>query len=212
MRLLEKRGLVDANNRSWAAQYALDVRGGAGAAEYIAKWGHEEAWGLSSELTSSHAKTGARDTWGTSNHYTPFQLLEMAKGGDGHAICAFREFVTVFDGKRMLTWSRGLKDHFGIDEIDDDQAAHEQELSLPDEHQVGELEPQQLQVLTKFGRLGDFLAFVAEFGHMDQPQELFDGWIAAIDRAGRSGRGDILVDRMMIGPRSYWFKPELVEA
>lgn len=212
VRLLEKRGLVDGQNRQWATQYGLDVRGGAQAAEYIAKWGHDESWGMSSELTSSHAKTGTRDTWGARDHYTPFQLLAMAKAGDGHAICAFREFVGVFDGKRMLTWSRGLKAHFAIDEIEDEQLAEQEELALPDEHQVGEIQADQLQVLTKYGRLGDFLAFVAEHCHLEQPQQLIDEWIGAIDRAGRAGKGNILVDRMYIGPHSYWYQPEELEA
>lgn len=211
VRLLEKRGLVDGNSRSWANRYALDVRGGAKAAEYIAKWGHEEQWGLSSELTTSHAKTGKRDTWGTTDHYTPFQLLAMAAAGDGHAICAFREFVGEFDGKRMLTWSRGLKAHFHIDEIDDEQAAAEPELALEDEQQVGELYQEQLQTLTRYGRLGDFLAFVAEFGHQEHSQALIDEWIQAVEHAGgRRGRGNILVDTMRITDHSYFMVPEEV--
>lgn len=213
VRHLEKRGLVDGSNRQWAGQYALDVRGGKKAAEYIAKWGHDEQWGMSSELTSSHAKTGKRDTWGTKDHYTPFQLLAMAQAGDGHAICAFREFVQAFDGKRMLTWSPGLKDHFGIADMSDEDAADEQELALNDEHQVGEIEAEQLQVLTKYGRLGCFLAFVAEFGHHEQPQQLIDGWIAAVASAGgKAGKGNILVDRLMITDHSYFHMAEEVEA
>ena len=212
VRLLEKRGLVDAGNRQWANCYALDIRGGKKAAEYIAKWGHDESWGMSSELTSSHAKIGNRETWGAAAHYTPFQLLAMAKLGDGHAICAFREFVKAFDGKRMLTWSRGLKDHFGIAEMDDDQAAAEQDLPLNDEHQIGEIQPEQLSTLTKYGKLGEFLAFVAEHGYQDEPQQLIDNWIDAIDRLGRAGRGNVLVDRMIVGPHSYWFESEEIEA
>lgn len=213
VRLLEKKGLVHAGNRSWANQFALDVRGGEKAAEYIAKWGHDESWGMSSELTSSHAKTGKRDTWGANDHYTPFQLLAMARDGDGHAICAFREFVAEFDGKRMLTWSRGLKDHFGLRDDDDEVVAAEQELPLNDEHQVGEIEAEQLQILTKFGKLGDFLAFVAEHGHLSEPQQLIDEWIAAVAASGgRAGRGNVLVDRMVVGPHSYWFEAEELAA
>lgn len=211
VRLLEKRGLVTAGNRAWAAQYGLDVRGGAQAAEYIAKWGHDESWGLASELTSSHAKTGKRDTWGTTDHYTPFQLLAMAATGDGHAICAYREFVGEFDGKRMLTWSKGLKAHFQIAEIEDEDAAREPELALQDEQQVGELHQEQLQVLTRFGRLGDFLAYVAEHGHREQPQQLIDDWVAAVAHAGgRHGNGNIVVDRLLITDHSYHFVPEEV--
>lgn len=210
VRLLEKRDLVGPENRQWAERYGLDVRGGAGAAEYIAKWGHDESWGLSSELTSSHAKTGHRDTWGTRDHYTPFQLLAMAQTGDGHAICAYREFVGEFDGRRMLTWSRGLKAHFHIEDIDDDEAAAEPELTLQDEHQVGELFQDQLQTLTRYGRLGDFLAHVAEHGHcMDQGD--IDGWIEAVERGGgRHASGSILVDFLKIGDRWAMHKTELV--
>jgi hypothetical protein len=212
VRLLEKRGLVSGTNRTWATQYGLDVRGGKGAAEYIAKWGKDEAWGLSSELTSSHAKLGKRDTWGTKDHYTPFQLLAMAQTGDGHAICAFREFVHAFDGKRMLTWSRGLKAHFGIEDMDDETAAAEPELALPDEAQAGEVDQAQLQVLTRYGQLGDFLAFMAEHGHLDNPQQLIDDWIAGIASAGgRAASGAILVDRMHHNDYRYWFRPELVD-
>lgn len=213
VRLLEKRSLVDAGNREWANRYGLDVRGGKKAAEYIAKWGHDEQWGLSSELTSSHAKTGTRDTWGAKDHYTPFQLLAMAGSGDGHATCAYREFVTEFDGKRMLTWSKGLKAHFGIAEMDDDQAAEQEGLALNDEHQVGEIAAEQLTVLTKHGKLGDFLAMVAEHGHLPDPQALIDDWINDLAlQAGRVRKGTILVDRMVVGPHSYWFQAEEIEA
>ena len=213
VRLLEKRGLVDGTNRQWAMAYGLDIRGGKKAAEYIAKWGHDESWGMSSELTSSHAKTGKRSTWGARDHYTPFQLLAMAKAGDGHAICAFREFVGEFDGKRMLTWSRGLKSHFGIAEMDDEQAAAQEALALPDEHHAGEIDAGQLQTLTKFGKLGAFLSFVAEHCHQDNPQQLIDDWISAAGSAGgRAGRGNILVDRMIVGPYSYWYQAEEVAA
>lgn len=212
VRLLEKRELVGASNRAWAGRYSLDVRGGAHAAEYIAKWGHDEQWGLSSELTSAHAKTGKRDTWGTKDHYTPFQLLAMAAAGDGHAICAFREFVGEFDGKRMLTWSKGLKARFGIANIEDEEAATEPELPLQDEQQVGEIQQEQLQVLTRYGRLGDFLAFVAEHGHREEPQQLIDDWVSAVAHAGgRHGKGNIVVDRLMVTDYSYHFVPEEVE-
>lgn len=212
-RLLEKRGLVDGSNRQWALQYGLDVRGGKKAAEYIAKWGHDESWGMSSELTSSHAKTGTRDTWGTSAHYTPFQLLAMAQSGDGHAICAFREFVKEFDGRRMLTWSRGLKDHFGINDVDDEDAARELPLPLNDEHQVGELESEQLQVLVKHGKMGHFLAYVAEHCLDPNSQAKIDGYIQELQESGGPPmRGTILVDRMVVGPRSYWFQAEEVAA
>lgn len=212
VRLLEKRGLVDAGNREWASRYGLDIRGGKKAAEYIAKWGHDEQWGMSSELTSSHAKVGTRETWGSNHHYTPFQLLAMSATGDGHATCAYREFVAAFDGKRMLTWSKGLKDHFGVAEMDDEEAAEQEALPLNDETQVGEIQSEQLQTLMKYGKLGDFLAFVAEHLHDGNTQAMINTWIDGAGREGRERRGNILVDRMVVGPHSYWFDVEELTA
>lgn len=211
VRHLEKAGAVDGSNRQWANTYGLDVRGGAKAAEYVAKWGHEEKHGLSREITSSHAKLGRRDTWGTRDHYTPFQLLELSAEGDGHATCAFREFVAAFDGKRMLTWSPGLKAHFGIEEMTDDEAAAELELSLESEHQVGEITQAQLTTLVSWGAYGRFLAFVAEHGHHDNAQQLIDDWIAACG-GGQRRSGKILVDRLHNNDWRYWFRPEEVAA
>jgi hypothetical protein len=212
VRHLEKAGLVDGSNRQWALDYALDVRGGAKAAEYIAKWGHEEKWGLSSELTSSHAKTGRRDTWGTRDHYTPFQLLDLSAHGDGHGTKAFREFVYAFGGKRMLTWSPGLKDHFGIEEMSDEDAAAEQELGLNDESQVGQIEQDQLTRLVSCGASGRFLAFVAEHGYQDNAQQLIDDWIAACG-GGQRRKGTILIDRLMITDRdSVFYRAEELQA
>ena len=208
---LEKAGLVDGDNRQWAMQYGLDVRGGQQAAEYIAKWGHEEKWGLSSELTSSHAKLGKRSTWGAKDHYTPFQLLELSAAGDGHATCAYREFVKAFDGKRMLTWSRGLKDHFGIADMDDATAAAEQELDLEVEHRVGFINQQQLTVLVTWGTYGQFLTFVAEHGHREDAQQLIDDWITHTG-GDRRRSGNVLQNRMVVGGDRYWFEAEEVVA
>ena len=205
---LEKAGLVDGSNRQWADKYALDVRGGAKAAEYIAKWGHDEQWGLSRELTSSHAKTGKRDTWGTKDHYTPFQLLGMSADGDGHATCAFREFVAAFEGKRMLTWSPGLKAHFGIEDMDDETASTEPELDLDTENPVGFLHQDQLTRLVSHGAYGRFLAFIAEHGYLGMGQNLIDDWIANCAGPDRR-RGTLLVDHMVIGGNKYWYETEV---
>ena len=51
-------------------EHGLDIRGGQYAAEYIAKFGKEQKWGLSREVTMHAAKTGS-DNKGAH----PFQLL-----------------------------------------------------------------------------------------------------------------------------------------
>lgn len=119
--------------------------------------------------------------------------------------------MKAFDGKRMLTWSPGLKAHFGVAELSDEDAAAEQELGLNDEHQVGEIEQRQLTQLVTWGAYGRFLAFVAEFGHQNNAQQLIDDWIAGC-AGGTRRRGNILVDRLIINDYSYLHRAEEVAA
>ena len=127
---------------------------------------------------------------------------------------AFKEFVSVFDGSRMLTWSRGLKAHFGIAEMEDVQAAAEPQeiLELDTEHACGELAQGQLTTLIAYGLLGRFLAFVAEFGGLENPQRLIDDWIYYQAGEGQPRKGNILVNRLIENGRDYWFKAEEIEA
>ena len=87
-------------------KYALDLRGGAKAAEYIAKFGRDEKWGQSSEMTRFHSKVGIRKgAWIDDAHFTPFQILEWANNGDKAASALFKEYAEVYHGKRMITWA-----------------------------------------------------------------------------------------------------------
>jgi len=74
------------------------------------------------ELTHSHTKQGR-----SSDSVTPWDLLIAAYDGDKRAGWLWREFARAVKGRASLNWSRGLKDHFGIDEISDDELAAEQE-------------------------------------------------------------------------------------
>jgi hypothetical protein len=160
-------------------RYGIDVRDGKYAAEYVAKYGRDSRWGASAELTKPHSKVGTRTgiraaSWADDLHFTPFQILEWAAGGDGSALYLYREFVAVFTGKRMLTWSRGLRDVLlPGDELTDEQAA---DSAPPEEMLVGTIDAGQLSTLYKHGQVGAFLAFVAEYFHMPE-QRAIDEWI-----------------------------------
>lgn len=161
VRLLLKNGLGDQSKLDYMLQHALNVRGGEYAAEYIAKFGHDEKWGTSRELTSQHAKVGAAGKRGEMMHFTPFQLLAWAENGDGWAMNRFREYADAFEGKRMLTWSPRLKRDLGLNDIDltDEEIAAAE---LPEEVRAGSLNHDQFAVLLTRNALGDFLRYVQE--------------------------------------------------
>ena len=152
---LLKCGLGDRSKITDMMEYALDVRGGEDAANYIAKYGREEKWGITSELTRSHAKKGIGDS------VTPFGLLALSDAGDEVAGELFVEFANTFIGKRLITFSPGLRAKFGLSvdrECDEDVAAQ------PDAANdfVAMLNPDQWRVVLKKDARASLLAFAAE--------------------------------------------------
>jgi hypothetical protein len=157
---LFKAGLGDQSKLTWMMQHALNVRGGEYAAEYIAKFGRDERWGASSELTRPHSKIGAVERDGEVIHFTPFQLLLWAAEGDGWAAHRFREYADAFLGKRMLSWSPMLKKRLlGTDEEASDEALAA--APLVEEVFVGPLTDDQYAVLLSRNQLGEFLRYVS---------------------------------------------------
>lgn len=116
-------GLADNSQRSDLLAHAFQMQGGERTAEYVAKFGRDEKWGLSRELTGARWKVGARATLAGGVHVTPFQLLAWAADGDALAAGLFRCYAERFAGKRAITWSPGLKTALGVRELDDAEAA-----------------------------------------------------------------------------------------
>ncbi len=159
VKCLIKCGLGDNTQLNEMMEHALDVRGGEDAASYIAKYGREEPWGITSELTRRHSKVGLGD-----ESMTPFGLLiAYQEHGEAWAGEKFKEFANVFFDRRLITWSEGLRAHFAIDEADDQQAA--ESIDVPDEHYVGQLDADQWkQVLSRNARV-ELLHYAAECCH-----------------------------------------------
>lgn len=96
---------------------AFQAQGADAAGNYIAKWGAAE------ELTLSQRKKGRGRTG-----RTPAQLLAAScDEGDREAGRLWAEYANVFHGRRQLVWSRGLKALAGIGEVDDAEAAQDQQ-------------------------------------------------------------------------------------
>jgi len=128
---------TDADRKDWAARlylrwsaycqkaglgtpsytHGIKLDDGTKASDYVAKWGLED------EMTKGHikkAKAGGE---------TPFDLLRaaLADKQDKQAMALFKEFAECFKGKRQLTWSKGLKARFYLDEKTDDELANDKE-------------------------------------------------------------------------------------
>jgi hypothetical protein len=181
-RLCLKNGLGDNSKLSDMLAHGLDIQDGRYAAEYIAKFGHDSAWGASAEMTKPHSKLGKVGEFGGADHYTPFQLLAWAEAGDQRAGDLFREFAAAFEGKRMLSWSpklRLLLTGCENELTDAELAAHDE--PAPDESKVGELTQEQFSILLGRNRLGDFIGYVARCcADPDTGQADIDAYVEAI--------------------------------
>lgn len=107
---LETLDLSASEEHGWQVQNASEV------GNYIAKFGAAEEISMGSKKAG---RFGSR---------TPFQLLDdyvsekSSRAGD-----LFVEFALAFKGSRQLNWSDGLKKLVGVDEIDDEEAAKQED-------------------------------------------------------------------------------------
>jgi hypothetical protein len=195
-----RAGLASSSDVEHMRLHAIDLRDGRYAAEYIAKYGREaDGWSIASEVTRSSSKLGRltdRDS-----HYSPMQLLAAAAEGDSWAGFRYRAFVAAFTGRRMLTWSRGLRAtlarfdaELAKDFTDEELAARER--PLPDEQYAGSLTAEQLRAVTARGWLGELLAFVA-LTQADQAG--IDGYVADLVETIPPRWGDTLRRRRTYG-------------
>lgn len=168
--------------------HALDCRGGEDAAAYITKYGREESWGLSSELTASHAKAFVEEG-PDKGHRKPFGLLLDASAGDAHAAALFKEFAEVFHGKRLITWSPGLREWCGLgDDIEDEAVAENSDVAEASQF-VGALTAEQWKVVLSRHAVAELEEYAAascvnpDTGQADLDD--FVSWIAG--RPARSG-------------------------
>lgn len=185
--------------------HALDIRGGNQAAEYVTKYGKEESWGLTSELTRGPAKVGERIEVRGVKHYTPFELLTLAEkdmvlmlnGRELNPADLFRQYAVAFKGRRMLTWSPRLEKRlaeYGYsrkdrddDEIANDDAKPEAVMSL-----VGLLTAVQMAVLVSRNALGEFHRYVASCcSDQESGQQDIDDFIESTRRRPAKGSGAV---------------------
>jgi hypothetical protein len=155
---LLRAGLGERSKLNDMLAHALDVRGGEDAADYITKYGREETWGITSELTRQHTKEARGE------HVTPFGLLALAvegraaPGGRDPRLL-FREFAAATFGKRLLTFSPGLRKVLRLGLELTDQALVDE--PLPDEQHIGKLDTDQWKVVLSRNAEAELLDYAA---------------------------------------------------
>jgi hypothetical protein len=142
------------NRKGIKASYdhGLDVKfkeleGSEAAGSYIAKWGYELAYS-----TTKKGKTGSRCPWEILESLTDkWNLLDFR---------LFQEYSEVFKGRSQLYWSRGLKDRFGIDDIDDLAIA-----DSPEKEVIYSFTDQEWRTVSKFKLHSDVLSIAETQPH-----------------------------------------------
>lgn len=94
----------------------VDLQSGDKASSYVSKWG------LADEMTKSNKKTGKGGS------KTPWDFLrDIKKNPSSASLELFQDYAKAFKGKAQLTWSKGLKKYFSLEEKTDEQLADEKE-------------------------------------------------------------------------------------
>jgi hypothetical protein len=189
IRELQRVGLASTSDIDDLWAHSLDVRHGAEAARYAAGMAAGDPWTLADELTKAHAKIGARSINGLMDHVTAFQLLAWADGGDDRAGALFCDYAEAFAGRRMLTYSPGLKDRLGLADVDDVDLANDD--ATPDEVRVACISIQCLGMLWSRGAVGELLSWVSEFGGEPDARDRLRLWIERVEGRPRLERGRI---------------------
>jgi len=98
-------------------EHGIKLERAENANEYLSKHG---TWSLENELSKSHIKKGRLDS------LTPFDFLrKYLETNDKKFLSLYKEYAECFKGKRQIQWSRGLKQHFDLEEKTDEEIAKE---------------------------------------------------------------------------------------
>lgn len=125
-------------------EHGLSLHDGTEAAYYAGKWG------LEAEMTKGHVCKGSKQSG-----ETPFDFLRaFLYDNDKQAAALFSEFARCFKGKRQLFWSKGLKAHFHVGEVSDQEAAIINDTSA---YCLGSIDFQDWQNILKFDVRGELL-------------------------------------------------------
>jgi len=159
-------GWIGKNGGYVSPEFGVKVQlGDAGGAAYVAKWGS------AAELTKSNQKLG-RD-----NRLGPWGLLALSADGDRKAGALFQEYAAAVRGRRVLRFSRGLRDRLGMgDEKSDEELAVAEEATAV---VLATLDRYQWACVVGNGARGELLEVAAR----GDPEKLWL-WLEQLFRSG----------------------------
>jgi hypothetical protein len=121
----------------------VDLQSGEKASSYVSKWG------LADELTKSNKKTGKTGS------KTPWDFLrDIKKDKNSSSVGLFQDYAKAFKGKSQLTWSKGLKKYFSLEEKTDQQLVDEKEKEA---RIIGAINPDIWKKICKDKKRGEVL-------------------------------------------------------
>ena len=112
---------------STSYEHGLTLQNGERAGEYITKFQ------TALELTESMNKQGRK---GNRNQW---EILHDAMMGDANSKALFKSYAQAFHGKRQLTWSRGLKELFKIEDVEDEVILQADDIDENEASEVDEI-------------------------------------------------------------------------
>jgi hypothetical protein len=139
-----------------------------GSGEYVTKVGYE--------LAMTNTKIGRQE-----GHRTPFAIAhDAATTGDVEDIKLWREWVRASHGKNSISWSKGLREHFGLGpERTDEELAQEE----PGGETVVEVDRDLWREITR-RRDGTRARFLAAFETSDHPALAVTAAVRFLERLG----------------------------
>lgn len=179
-RMIARRGYGECTAAVWRFEQCHKTTA---AGAYVAKWGAD------SEMAGGSGKKGRGGS------RSPWELLEASAEGDARAGRLFREYALAFKGARQLTWSRGLKERFGLVDHDDETLA-EREAPAP---VIAHLSGRAGWKLSRAGLVAEFLSTLERWGWHEARRFLTrwglgtEGvdWFRCVDPRGGGGSGRV---------------------
>ena len=91
---------------------------------------------------------------------SPFQLLDDGGAGDALALKLFQAYAVAFKGARQLTWSKGLKEQYDVDDPSDKEVAAR---PAPG-RRIALIYPEAFQAVARAGKLTALLEAIENWG------------------------------------------------
>lgn len=133
------------------------VRDGAGVAAYVVKAGindeTEHTTRLGMELARGDLKTVGKTE-------SVWRIAERAAAGSARDVMLWKEWERISKGKRCISWSRGLRARFAVEEQTDDELAAAQAETRPTERV--EVDPGEWDIISRRPGVVSTLLLIAE--------------------------------------------------